>query len=209
MARRSEKERRGEHYYKAAKSQGYRSRSAFKLKQMIKGHKLLKGVDRVVELCSSPGGWTQVLRELDPSLEIVAVDLNPMPPLQGVKFMQGDILDAKTMDSIKALVGGSADLVLSDCSPNVSGQWDLDVARQLSLVERTLSIAEEILSPEGKAIAKVFQGPGFEELLQDAKRKFNAVKLIKPPASRRKSAEIYLLVTGPKERKSEDAEPES
>lgn len=209
MARRSEKERRGEHYYKAAKSQGYRSRSAFKLKQIIKGNKLLRGVDRVVELCSSPGGWTQVLRELDPSLEIVAVDLNPMPPVQGVKFLQGDILDDKIMESITALVGGAADLVLSDCSPNVSGQWELDVARQLGLVERTLAIAEEILSPNGKAVAKIFQGPGFEELLKDTRERFTSVKLIKPPASRRKSAEIYLLASIPKRRASENAESES
>jgi 23S rRNA (uridine2552-2'-O)-methyltransferase len=198
MARRTEKERRSEQYYKAAKSQGYRSRSAFKLKQMVKANKLLRGVDRVVELCCTPGGWTQVLRELDSTLEIVAVDLNPMPPIQGVKFLQGDILDEKVIDSIRALTGGSADLVLSDCSPNVSGQWELDVARQLALVERTLSVALEILSPDGKALAKVFQGPGFEDLLRETRERFESVKLIKPPASRRKSAEIYLLAIRPK-----------
>ena len=93
-----QKERKKERYYQAAKKHGYRSRSAYKLRQIAKGHKLLLGVDRVVELCSSPGGWTQVLRELDPSLQIVAVDLDAMSPLEGVKFVQGDILEEETIE---------------------------------------------------------------------------------------------------------------
>ena len=157
-----QKERKKEHYYQAAKRHGYRSRSAYKLRQIAKTHKLLLGVDRVVELCSSPGGWTQVLRELDPSLQIVAVDLEPMLPLEGVKFIQGDVLDEKTIERIKALTGGSVDLVLSDCSPKVSGHWELDVVRQLSLVEGAINIAHSILGNKGKILSKVFQGSGFQ-----------------------------------------------
>ena len=195
-----EKQRKKEHYYRAAKRRGYRSRSAYKLRQIAKNQKLLLGVDRVVELCSSPGGWTQVLKELDSSLQIVAVDLDSMSPLEGVKFIQGDILDEKVIERIEALTGGSVDLVLSDCSPKVTGQWDLDVARQLSLVEGTVDIAHRLLGSKGKVLTKVFQGPGFQEFLQSVRKRFNSVKLIKPDASRKTSAEMYLLAIGPRGR---------
>ncbi|MHA2025209.1 MAG: RlmE family RNA methyltransferase [Candidatus Thorarchaeota archaeon] len=199
-----QKERKKERYYQAAKKHGYRSRSAYKLRQIAKGHNLLFGVDRVVELCSSPGGWTQVLHELDPSLQIVAVDLDAMSPLEGVKFVQGDILEEETIERIKSLTGGSVDLVLSDCSPKVTGQWELDVVRQLSLVEGTIDIAHSLLSNKGKVLSKVFQGQGFQEFLQSVRKKFNSVKLIKPDASRKSSAEIYLLAKGPRGRPSSE-----
>ena len=199
-----EKKRKKEHYYQAAKRHGYRSRSAYKLRQIAKNQKLLLGVDRVVELCCSPGGWTQVLKELDSSLQIVAVDLNPMPPLEGVKFIQGDILDEKIIERIEALTGGTVDLVLSDCSPKVTGQWDLDVVRQLSLVEGTINIGHRLLGNKGKVLAKVFQGPGFQEFLQSVRKRFNSVKLIKPDASRKTSAEMYLLAIGPRRRRPND-----
>jgi 23S rRNA (uridine2552-2'-O)-methyltransferase len=201
-----EKDRKKERYYQAAKRHGYRSRSAYKLRQIAKGHKLLLGVDRVVELCSSPGGWTQVLRELDPSLQIVAVDIDAMTPLEGVKFVQGDILEEETIERVKSLTGGSVDLVLSDCSPKVTGQWELDVVRQLSLVEGTIDIAHSLLGNKGKVLSKVFQGPGFQEFLQSVRKKFNSVKLIKPDASRKSSAEIYLLAKGPRGRPSSDSD---
>ena len=169
-----EKGRKKEHYYQAAKRHGYRSRSAYKLRQIAINHKLLLGVDRVVELCSSPGGWTQVLRELDSSLQIIA------------------------------LTGGSVDLVLSDCSPKVTGQWELDVVRQLSLVEGTVNIAHGLLGSKGKVLSKVFQGPGFQEFMVSVRKKFNSVKLIKPDASRKTSAEMYLLAKGPRGRSSSE-----
>ena len=199
-----QKERKKERYYQAAKKHGYRSRSAYKLRQIAKGNKLLLGVDRVIELCSSPGRWTQVLREMDPSLQIIAVDLEVMSPLEGVKFVQGDIQEEETIERIKALTGGSVDLVLSDCSPKVTGQWDLDVVRQLSLVESTIDIAHSLLGTKGKVLSKVFQGPGFQEFLQSVRKKFNSVKLIKPDASRKTSAEIYLLAKGPRGRPSSE-----
>lgn len=190
--------RRKDPYYRAAKKAGYRSRSAFKVRQMAKNHRLLQGVDIVLELCSAPGGWTQVLRELDSSLKIVAIDLVLMPPVQGVHFIQGSILDDEIIAQAVELTGSSFDLVLSDCSPNVSGQWELDVVRQLELAERTYDIAHKVLGPNGKALAKVFQGPGFQEFLQETRERFNSIKLIKPLASRKTSAEIYLLAIGPR-----------
>ncbi len=199
-----EKERKKEHYYQAAKRHGYRSRSAYKLRQIANTHKLLLGVDRVVELCCSPGGWTQVLLEMDPSLKIVAVDLDVMAPIEGVKFVQGDILEEETIDRIRALTGGAVDLVLSDCSPKVTGQWDLDVVRQLSLVEGTIDIGYNLLGSKGKVLAKVFQGPGFQEFMVSVRKKFHSVKLIKPDASRKTSAEIYLLARGPRGKSSSE-----
>ena len=189
--------RKDEYYYKTAKKHGYRARSAFKLKQIAKKYNLLKGVHIVVELCSSPGGWTQVLRELDYSLEIVAVDLNPMPPVEGVSFIQADITTEETYAQIEKLTRGSADLILSDCSPNMSGTWEMDVAIQLGLAETTLDVGHKLLGANGKVLAKVFQGPGFQEFMSETKTKFRTVKLIKPDASRKTSAEIYLLAIGP------------
>ncbi len=201
MARGSEGERRKrEHYYRAAKRAGYRSRSAFKIKQMVKDQGLLKGVDTVLELCSAPGGWTQVLHEMNKTLRIVAIDLDEMQPVQGVHFIQGSILKDDIIRKAIDIMGGSFDLVLSDCSPKVSGQWELDVVRQLELAERTFDIGLQVLEPNGKALAKVFQGKGFQEFLQSVKKKYNTAKLIKPPASRKSSAEIYLLAIGPRKR---------
>lgn len=206
MARGSEGERRKkEHYYRAAKKAGYRSRSAFKIKQMVKDHGLLRGVDVVLELCSAPGGWTQVLQELDKSFRIVAIDLDDMQPIQGVHFIKGSILDEEVIKKAREIMGGSFDLVLSDCSPKVSGHWELDVARQLELAERTFEIGLQVLGPNGKALAKVFQGKGFQEFIQSIRKKYSNAKLIKPPASRKSSAEIYLLATGPR-RREEDVE---
>jgi 23S rRNA (uridine2552-2'-O)-methyltransferase len=194
---RPEGERKKEHYYRAAKKHGYRSRSAYKLRQVVGAHKLLSGVNVVLELCCSPGGWTQVLRELDSSLTVVAVDIEPMVPIEGVTFVQGDITKPETFERIKSLIGGRVDLVLSDCSPKVSGTWDLDVARQLFLAEKTFEIAMKLLGRKGKVMAKVFQGRGFQEFLQTLRANFHFIRLVKPEASRRTSAEIYVLAEGP------------
>jgi 23S rRNA (uridine2552-2'-O)-methyltransferase len=195
---RPKKPRTKEHYYQSAKKHGYRARSAYKLRQMIDKYKLLKGVNKVVELCSSPGGWTQVLREYDPGLQIVAVDLERMPPIEGVKFIQGDITDSKVISQVEEMIGGKSDLVLSDCSPKVSGQWELDVARQLFLAEKTIEVALSLLGPKGKVVTKLFQGVGFQQFMQDTRTKFRSVRLVKPHASRQTSAEIYLIAASPK-----------
>jgi 23S rRNA (uridine2552-2'-O)-methyltransferase len=210
MPRTSEGERRRKDpYYRAAKKAGYRSRSAFKIRQMAKSHKLLHGVDIVLELCSAPGGWTQILRELDANLKIVSIDLDPVPPIQGVHFIQGSILDDDIIATAQELIGDSFDLVLSDCSPKVSGQWELDVARQLELAERTFDIGQKVLGPNGKALAKVFQGQGFQEFLEDTRKRFNSIKLIKPAASRKTSAEIYLLAIGPRRKAQSEKKADS
>ena len=194
---RTQEERKKEQYYRAAKKHGYRSRSAYKLKQVIAKYKLLRGVNVVLELCCCPGGWTQVLREIDSSLAIVAVDIESMIPIDGVTFLQGDITEPKTFEKIRSLTGGRVDLVLSDCSPKVSGAWDMDVARELFLVEKTFEIASDLLTTKGKVLAKVFQGRGFQEIMESLRARFRFVRLVKPEASRRASAEIYVLAEAP------------
>ncbi|MFO7835298.1 MAG: RlmE family RNA methyltransferase [Candidatus Thorarchaeota archaeon] len=187
--------RKDEYYYQKAKKEGYRSRSAYKLKQILKKFKLLQGVDVVLELCSSPGGWTQVLQERDSTLEIVAVDIERMTPLRRVRFIQGDIRSEETQRRIDELTRGGVDLVLSDCSPKVCGNWNIDVARQLELAETTFNIAHRLGSE--KALAKVFQGPGFEDFMNRIRQKFAKTHLIKPDASRKSSSELYLLASNP------------
>ncbi|MCK5151021.1 MAG: RlmE family RNA methyltransferase, partial [Candidatus Thorarchaeota archaeon] len=145
-----------------------------------------------------PGGWSQVLREIEQGIEIIAVDLNPMAPVENVKFIQGDITDEKIIVQIEELTRGAADLIVSDCSPKVTGNWELDVARQLFLAETTLDLGHRLLGPKGRVLAKVFQGSGFQEFLMQSRSRFRTVKLIKPDASRKTSAEIYLLATGPR-----------
>ncbi|TFG08059.1 RlmE family RNA methyltransferase [Candidatus Thorarchaeota archaeon] len=154
---RRKKPRTKEHYYKSAKSHGYRARSAYKLRQIASKYNLLDGVSKAVELCSSPGGWTQVLLELSHTIQVIAVDLSPMAPLEGSLFIQGNILDPDIHQKIMDTAGGPVDLVLSDCSPKVSGNWDLDVARQLELAQCTLEIGLRLLRGNGKVLAKVFQ----------------------------------------------------
>ena len=189
--------RKKERYYRAAKKHGYRARSAYKLKQIAQKHELLKGVEKVLELCSAPGSWTQVLLEMDRGLRIIAVDLDPQDHLENVSFIQGDITSPEVIVSIEEITKGTVDLVLSDCSPKVSGNWELDVARQLSLAETTVKLGHRFLSDKGKVLTKVFQGPGFTDFMKDVKMKFKSTRLVKPDASRSTSAEIYLLATGP------------
>jgi 23S rRNA (uridine2552-2'-O)-methyltransferase len=126
-----------------------------------------------------------------------------MLPIEGVQFIQGSILDDEVIRRAEGLTGGSFDLVLSDCSPNVSGHWELDVARQLELAERTFEIGNRVLGPNGRALAKVFQGQGFQEFIMEVRSMFRTVKLIKPDASRKTSAEIYLLAIGPIRKRSD------
>jgi 23S rRNA (uridine2552-2'-O)-methyltransferase len=121
-----------------------------------------------------------------------------MSPLPRVSFIKGDITDSKTIDEVKQRIGGTADLVLSDCSPNVTGIWEVDVTRQLDLAERTIDLAMKILTKNGKTLTKVFQGPGFKEFLESVKDRFELVRLVKPDASRKTSAEIYMLAMHPK-----------
>lgn len=193
------KERR-DHYYWKAKKEGFRSRAAYKLLQINEKYNILKPGYRVIDLGAAPGGWTQVSRLLvgEKGL-VIAVDKEHMNPLPytNVKTLQLDITSPNAQDElIKALRGKQADVVLCDASPNLTGIWHIDQYRQLELVKSALNIAEKILKSNGIFVTKAFQGEDFKQLVMDIRRKFKHVFFYKPKASRKGSAEIYIIAIG-------------
>jgi 23S rRNA (uridine2552-2'-O)-methyltransferase len=186
-------------YVARAKREGYRSRAAFKLAEIDdKTHFLKKGA-RVVDLGAAPGGWSQVAakRVHAPGQgRVVAIDLLAMEPVAGVDFAQLDFLDPTAPARLKAMLGGGADVVLSDMAANATGHRKTDHIKIVALVEAAAEFAREVLAPGGSFLAKVLQGGAEGELLAALKRDFKSVKHIKPPASRSDSAELYLLATG-------------
>jgi 23S rRNA (uridine2552-2'-O)-methyltransferase len=184
-------------YVAAAKAKGYRSRSAFKLKELDAKFHLLKRGARVLDLGAAPGGWSQVAAErVGAAGKIVAADILEMEPLAGVEFLQCDLLDAKASTALKRALGGQADLVLSDMASPTTGHRETDHIRTLALFEAALDLAEDVLKPGGAFVGKVFQGGATGELLTRVKKRFAEVKHVKPPASRAESVELYLVATG-------------
>jgi 23S rRNA (uridine2552-2'-O)-methyltransferase len=189
-------ERKREYYYRKAKAEKFRSRASYKLLQAVTKYKFIKPGYVVVDLGAAPGGWTQVARQLvEDSGFVLAVDLKPIKPvdLPNVLTILGDISDRKTTKSILEFLPSSADAVISDVSPNISGIWELDHARQIDLASQSLGIATQILRPGGNFFVKVFQGRTTNRFVNETRDHFNFVKLVKPKASRLKSAELYLL----------------
>jgi len=183
-----------------AKEQGYRSRAAFKLKQLDRRFGFLDGAKYVLDIGAAPGGWLQMAAEAvgEDSL-VVGVDMERIANLGLVKTVVGDVMDEGTVERVMGLFPGMVDVVLSDLSPTVSGAWDLDHFRQIELVRRAMEISERVLRPEGWFVVKVFQGSEFEAFLRDVRKIFDSVKVVKPRASRKGSAEIYLVAKGPRE----------
>lgn len=188
--------RRRDIYYRKAKEENYRSRAAYKLKQILKKYSFIKPGDIVVDLGAAPGGWLQVAREVvgDRGF-VIGVDIREIEPLnyENVYTIIGDIRETETLARIKAILSRPADAVISDVSPNISGNWDLDHVRQIELAECSLKIALAILRAGGNFLVKVFQGELFNQFLKEVKTYFNQVKIVKPMASRKESAEIYIL----------------
>jgi len=186
-------------YVARAKREGMRSRAAFKLMEIDdKAHFLKKGA-RVVDLGAAPGGWAQVAakRVNAPAQgRVIGIDLLAIEPLPGVEFTQLDFLDPSAPDKLKEMLGGLADVVLSDMAANATGHRRTDHIKIVALVEAAAEFAREVLAPGGTFLAKVIQG-GTEGLLLTAlKKDFAVVKHVKPLASRADSAELYLLATG-------------
>lgn len=182
-------------YVRAAKEQGYRSRAAFKLKELDERFRLLKKGARVVDLGAAPGGWTQIALAKSAS-KIIAVDLLAVEPIAGAELLVGDFTEPATVEAVRAALGGEADLVLSDMAPNTIGQKSADHDRVVALVEAAARFAEETLAPGGAFVAKVFQGGAEGELLARLKKSFAKVRHAKPPASRSGSPETYLVAQG-------------
>jgi 23S rRNA (uridine2552-2'-O)-methyltransferase len=187
-------------YVSRAKSEGYRSRAAYKLAEIDDKARFLKRGARVVDLGAAPGGWSQIAAERIGAKQgkgkIVAIDLLDVEAIPGVEFMQLDFLDEGAPEKLKTMLGGPADVVLSDMAGNTTGHRQTDHLKIIALVELAAEFAREVLSPGGTFLAKVIQGGTEHSLLAALKRDFASVKHIKPPASRADSAELYVLATG-------------
>jgi 23S rRNA (uridine2552-2'-O)-methyltransferase len=184
-------------YVRAAQAAGYRSRAAFKLVEIDDKLHLLKPRGRVVDLGAAPGGWTQVaLQRIGEGGKVVALDLLAMDPVSGAIVLQGDFQDPEAEQAVLAALDGQADLVLSDMAPNTTGHNATDHLRIIALAELALDFAVRVLAPGGAFVAKVFQGGTEKDLLDLLKQRFATVRHVKPPASRKDSAELYVVATG-------------
>lgn len=193
-------------YVKLAQKEGYRARAAYKLKEIDETFRLIKPGVVVVDLGSAPGAWCQyVRRKLAPEGAaagelpgtIVAVDLLPMEPVEGVTFLQGDFRDDAMLQRVDDVLQSRAvDVVLSDMAPNLSGIESADAARIAHLVELALEFAKSHLKPDGALVVKLFHGSGYSQLVQLFKETFRTVKPLKPKASRDKSSETFLVGIG-------------
>ncbi len=187
-------------YVARAKREGVRSRAAYKLMEIDAKHRILKPGLRVIDLGAAPGGWSQIAALRVGAAEgrgrVIAIDLLDMPPIPGVDFVKLDFLDASAPTTLKAMLGGEADLVLSDMAANATGHRKTDHLRIMALAEAAVEFAREVLAPGGAFLCKVLQGGTEASLLAQLKRDFMSVKHVKPSASRADSAELYLLATG-------------
>ena len=198
-------------YVKLAQREGYRARAAYKLKEIDEALGLIKPGPVVVDLGAVPGAWSQYLRRrfaprsagtggaavgaLDGT--IIALDMLPFEPIEGVQFILGDFREDAVVGRLEALLAGRAvDLVLSDMAPNLSGIESADAARMADLVELATEFARRHLKPEGALVVKVFHGSGYSQLVELFKKTFRKVKPVKPKASRDKSSETFLVGIG-------------
>lgn len=199
MSKKWNQERKNEEYYKKAKKQDYRSRASFKLLQLNRKYKIIKEGNSVVDLGAAPGGWSQVAIEaVGTDGLVVAVDLNRMKSFSDENFwsIKGDFTQKETLEEMRRTLQGKADVIISDAAPQLSGIKDLDQLRSIDLARGVLGISDNILKYKGNMIMKVFQGEGYPELLKDIKKKFKTVKTTKPPSSRKKSGEMYIVGRG-------------
>jgi len=189
------REKKREHFYKEAKRVGYRARSAFKLEQIQNKFNIIQKGDTVIDLGAAPGGWSQVAKELvGEHGRVIGIDISHIRPLDGIIFLQGDLTEDSTIDEIKQIIGDNkADVILSDMSPNISGNYSVDQARSIYLCEHSLKTAELLLKPGGNFVCKVFEGEDLQGFIKTVTKKFKTVKQFSPPASRKSSSEIYII----------------
>ena len=182
-------------YVKRAHQTGARSRAVFKLEEIQQRDRLMHPGMTVVDLGAAPGGWSQfAAKTLKGQGRILAMDILPMPALEGVEFLQGDFTSDEVLQALRdRLEGGKVDLVMSDIAPNMSGVGDVDQARAMHLAELALDFAREALKPGGSFLVKVFQGQGFQEYMKALRADFGEVASRKPKSSRARSPEVYLL----------------
>ena len=202
MAKKSRKwilERKKDYFYRRAKLEGYRSRAVYKLMQMNKKYRFLRKGFKVVDLGAAPGGWLQYSAEKVGKFGFVlGIDRRPIKPLSysNVETIQLDIFSEEVEELILKSVGSKVDVILSDLSPDISGVWSVDVARSIELCRRVNEISSKVLKRGGRLVLKLFEGRDTQNIVNKLKREFSFVKLFKPPASRKRSSEIYLICLG-------------
>lgn len=194
-SRRWLKEHFSDPYVKQAQQAGYRSRAVYKLFELHERDKLFKPGMTVVDLGAAPGGWAQVVSQLvGPKGQVIALDILPMDPIEGVEVILGDFTEQKVLDDLlERLKDKNVDWVISDMAPNLSGIDSVDQPRSMELAELALDLALKVLDQEGSFLVKVFQGSGFDEFLVQIRQHFKKVVIRKPKASRGRSREVYVL----------------
>lgn len=182
---------RSDAFQRRARREGYRSRSVYKLMDIQKRSKIFRKDDTVLDLGAAPGGWSQVALEyIDEDGKLVGVDLQHILPLKGAQFLQGDIREPETRKELEKLVP-KADVVLSDMSPNLSGNYSVDQARSVELASLALEIASERKAKS--FVVKVFEGSDFQDFRKAVIDEFGSVRTLSPEASRKQSSEVYLI----------------
>jgi len=191
-------EKKREHYYREAKTLGYRARSAFKLKEIQSRFSIFSPGITVVDLGAAPGGWSQVTLEyIGGTGHVIAIDCSQMVPLPGVDVITGDIsADATLHELTERLQGRKADVILSDMSPDITGNYSVDQARSLWLCEQALKVADASLKPGGSFVCKLFEGEDSPGFIHAVSNKFRQLKRFSPQASRKSSSEIYIIAKG-------------
>ena len=189
-------DRKRDYYYQKAKAENYRSRATYKLSEAAKKYHFIRRGDVVVDLGAAPGGWIQAARKIVGKTGFVlGVDLKPIEPFpqEYVRTIVADFTAPEALQQILDFLPRKADVVLSDASPNISGIWELDNARQIDLAAQALRLALSVLRPSGDFFVKVFEGNMLPGFVKTVKKHFDVVKVVKPKASRAKSSEMYLL----------------
>ncbi len=184
-------------FVKKAQKEGYRSRAVYKLLEIIEKNSIIKNGDKVLDLGAAPGGWSQVAAKFVGSRgKVIASDILLIDEIDGVDFLQGDFTEQAVYDDLLVMTDGTKiDVVLSDMAPNMSGQLSVDQPKSMYLAELAIDMAIKSLKPNGSFIVKVFQGDGFDTFVQNARKIFQKVSVIKPKASRPRSKEVYLLAS--------------
>ena len=184
-------------FVKKAQKEGYRSRAVYKLLEIVEKKAIIRNGDKILDLGAAPGGWSQVAAKLVGSQgKVIASDILPIELIDGVDFLQGDFTEQSVYDDLLVMTDGAkVDVVLSDMAPNMSGQLSVDQPKSMYLAELAIEMAIKTLNPGGSFVVKVFQGDGFDVFVQNAKKAFKKVSVIKPKASRPRSKEVYLLAS--------------
>jgi 23S rRNA (uridine2552-2'-O)-methyltransferase len=182
-------------YVKRARREGYRSRAVYKLDEIQQKDRILKPGMTIVDLGAAPGGWSQyAARALKGRCRIIAMDILPMDPLDGVEFMQGDFRENEVLDLLMEKINSTpVDLVMSDMAPNISGMDAVDQPRSMYLAELAVDFAGQVLREGGDLLFKAFQGEGFDALVKALREQYDQVRIRKPRASRPRSREVYVL----------------